>query len=205
MSFTEEPFAFDSDDLPLEGLLHRGDTNSAAVVLHPHPQYGGDMHNHVVAAVCETFAQHGATTLRFNFRGTGRNEGSYDGGRGEADDARAAVTAIRDVIADAEIALVGYSFGALVASRIAVDVSPRALVLISPPVATAPLLPLPPELETLVIFGADDQIAPSVVLAKLASSCVRVVAVPGADHSWWPGVDALVDELAAFAVKVSPT
>jgi alpha/beta superfamily hydrolase len=203
LSFTEEPFAFESDGFRLEGLLHRGEEAIAAVVLHPHPHYGGDMHNRVVGAVCETFAERGATTLRFNFRGTGRSEGQYGGGHGEADDSRAAIAALRENAAAPEIILAGYSFGALIASRLASDVSPRALVLISPPVATSPLPPLPAALDTLVLAGADDHIAPADVLSELASERVRVVAVPGVDHSWWPGNEALTKEIAAFVVSLS--
>jgi len=91
----ERPFAFESGGLQLEGMLHEGDGGLAAVVLHPHPLYGGDMDNHVVLALRGTLAGAGATTLRFNFRGAGRSQGEHDGGRGEATDARAAIDELR--------------------------------------------------------------------------------------------------------------
>ncbi len=115
----ERAFALESDGLRLEGMLHEGDGAIAAVVLHPHPLYGGDMDSHVVLALRTAFAEAGATTLRFNFRGTGRSQGAYDDGRGEANDARVAIAAIRELQPGRSILLAGYSFGAHVAANVA--------------------------------------------------------------------------------------
>ena len=89
-----EPFDVKSDGLHLEGRVHLAGELLAALVLHPHPQYGGDMDNHVVVACCETLALAGATAFRFNFRGVGGSEGTYSGGMGEASDARSALTVV---------------------------------------------------------------------------------------------------------------
>ena len=63
----------------LEGLLHTAAGSSvAAVVLHPHPQMGGNMTSHVVVAACAALQQMGVSSLRFNFRGAGRSTGSFD-------------------------------------------------------------------------------------------------------------------------------
>jgi len=201
----EVPVTIDSGRLRLEGLLHEGDGAGAAVVLHPHPQYGGDMHNHVVAAACTTLAHAGFTTLRFNFRGTGRSDGAYDGGRGEADDARAAVAFVRERAAAGPLVLCGYSFGAMVAGAIASDVRPDALVLVSPPVQFSRIA-VPDGVRALVIAGDRDPIAPKHALAAFERPGVRVVVVPGVEHSWWPGVEELERELAAFVRDaVSPS
>ena len=141
----ERAFTIESDGLLLEGALREGGSDLLALVLHPHPQYGGDMHNHVVTAVCGALAESGATTLRFNFRGTGRNEGAFDSGRGEANDARAAVDALRALRPDGRLLLAGYSFGAMIAATVATDVRPDALVLISPPLCMMQTPAIDPE------------------------------------------------------------
>src|SRR6202030_4737792 len=67
----------------------------AAVVCHPHPLFGGTMHNKVVYHVAKTLHRYGLAVLRFNFRGVGLSEGAYDHGRGETADARAALDYLR--------------------------------------------------------------------------------------------------------------
>jgi hypothetical protein len=199
----EQPFGFESDGLRIEGLLHRGAARLAAVVLHPHPQYS-DMHNHVVAAVCQAFRERGVTTLRFNFRGTGRGEYRFDGGDGECADALAAIAALRLLTPGADVVLAGYSFGAIVAARVAAGARLRGLMLISPPPAVATAAPFPPGLETLIITGSDDAVAPPDALAALATATTRVVTVAGADHGWWPGVEVLAAEISQFVAELAP-
>ncbi|MBI2911700.1 MAG: hypothetical protein HYY05_06120 [Chloroflexi bacterium] len=72
---------------------------TGVVICHPHPLRGGDMHNNVVAALALGFAQSGLATLRFNFRGVGASQGSYDDGRGEREDARAALRFLAERVA----------------------------------------------------------------------------------------------------------
>ncbi|MBI5285346.1 MAG: alpha/beta fold hydrolase [Chloroflexi bacterium] len=198
MTFAERAFDFESDGLRLEGALHEGEGALAAVVPHPHPQYGGDMDNHVVLAVCGALAAAGATTLRFNFRGTGHSQGAFDNGRGEAADARAAIGAVRGLRPGAPIVLAGYSFGALVAAGIAGQEELRALILVSPPAAFAPLPPLPDGVDTLLVTGEYDDLAPPGWLRALEGPTRRLVVVPEAGHAWWPGVESLASEIASF-------
>jgi len=92
----EERVTFKSGDLTLEGMIAYPDGDAAgphraAVVCHPHPLYGGSMYNNVVDAVLEALHARGFATLRFNFRGVGQSEGEFDNGKGEADDAIAAI------------------------------------------------------------------------------------------------------------------
>ncbi len=187
-----------SGDLHLEAAVQDGTGPLAAVVLHPHPQYGGDMDNHVVTAVVAALAARGATTIRFNFRGAGASDGAYDGGRGEASDAMAAVAAARRAAPDAKLVLAGYSFGAMIAAAVATEVAPDALVLVSPPVGTSSLPAHDPALPTFVIAGDRDQIAPAAAMRALASTSCRTAVVAGVDHSWWPAVDSLVREIDTF-------
>ena len=198
MTFAERAFNFDSDGLRLEGALHEAGGALAAVVLHPHPQYGGDMDNHVVLAVCGALAAAGATTLRFNFRGTSRSQGAFDNGRGEAADARAAIGVVRGLRPGASLVLAGYSFGALVAADIAGQANLRALILVSPPAAFAPLPPVPDGVDILLVTGEYDDLAPPDQLRALEGPRRRVVVVPESGHAWLPGVESLTREVSAF-------
>ena len=198
MTPVERSFDFESDGRQLEGMLHEDDGGLAAVVLHPHPLYGGDMDNHVVLAVRAAFADAGATTLRFNFRGAGRSQGAHDGGRGEADDARAAIRELRVLRPNCRMLLAGYSFGAQVAAAVAAAEPLAGLVLVSPPIAMGALTRLPEGVDTLIVTGEWDDIAPAGRLSELANRRTRVAVVEGAGHAWWPGVDRLAAEVAAF-------
>jgi uncharacterized protein len=112
----EEPVRFASGKIELEGRISiPADATCAAVVCHPHPQYGGDMDNSVVTATTRALAEHGVAALRFNFRGVGDSGGSYGGGTGEVADARAAIAWLRERLGHVRIALGGYSFGAMMA------------------------------------------------------------------------------------------
>lgn len=196
--FDEVHLTIRAEGLALEGLVHEGDGSLAGLVLHPHPQYGGDMHNHVVETVCRTLAERGATTLRYNSRGAGASEGEFDNGRGEAQDARAAAAVLFGRAPEAPLVLCGYSFGAMVASVAAPALRPRALLLISPPISTADLAVPDGNLPTLMITGSEDSFAPAERLRALASASRQVVEVPGVDHGWWPGADELAAALRGF-------
>src|SRR6266511_3878591 len=84
----------------------------AATVCHPHPALGGTMHNHATYRLAKAVVAKGGVALRFNTRGTGRSAGAYDGGRGEADDLRAALAWLAANRAGLPILACGFSFGA---------------------------------------------------------------------------------------------
>ncbi|MEK6321567.1 MAG: alpha/beta fold hydrolase [Acidobacteriota bacterium] len=90
---------------------------SAAIVCHPHPLFGGTMHNKVVFRIARAFEDAGFAVLRFNFRGTGRSQGEHDNGSGEQDDLLAAIKLIEEKYTDARIWLAGFSFGSAVMLR----------------------------------------------------------------------------------------
>jgi len=101
----------------IEGVLHSSKSAGplpAAVVCHPHPLMGGSMNDVIVVTVCHTLAERGWAALRFNFRGTGHSEGSFDDGQGEMDDVAGAFDLLRaqSTINADRLAVVGYSFGA---------------------------------------------------------------------------------------------
>jgi uncharacterized protein len=89
-----------------------------AVVCHPHPLFGGTMHNKVVFQLAKSLHQEGAPVLRFNFRGAGLSEGKHDNGRGESRDVQAALDYLAAEFPGKPILLAGFSFGAYVGLRV---------------------------------------------------------------------------------------
>src|SRR5918911_4662359 len=97
----------------LEAVLNEGagDAKYAALVCHPHPVYGGTLHNKVVFHTMKALNGFGVPVLRFNFRGAGKSEGEHDQGRGERDDVGAALAWL-DAEFPLPILFAGFSFGA---------------------------------------------------------------------------------------------
>ena len=90
----------------------------AAVVCHPHPLFGGTMHNKVVYQATKSLSALGMPVLRFNFRGTGLSAGQHDRGIGERGDVRAALDFLHREFPDAELLVAGFSFGSMVGLRV---------------------------------------------------------------------------------------
>ena len=119
----------------LEALLNAGspDATHAAVVCHPHPLYGGTLHNKVVFHTMKALNHFGFPVLRFNFRGTGLSEGEHANGIGEVDDVRAALDWLEREYTLPMI-FAGFSFGAVVGLRAAYsDDRVRALIALGLP------------------------------------------------------------------------
>lgn len=195
----ENKIKFESEGLLLEGLLEENSPEKAVIITHPHPLYGGEMHNPVVSAARDAYSEKGYTTLRFNFRGAGYSQGDHDGGEGEQSDVSAAVSYLRQSGFN-EIALAGYSFGAwvnLMAVSDSVDV--ETLVLISPPVDFIEFDPI----ETvsslkLVITGTADSYASVNHISEFMGEWNRDAVfktIPGADHFYSGSLDTLKDIL----------
>jgi len=105
----------------LEALLEEPDDQSpqlAVVLCHPHPRFGGTMHNKVVYRLARGLRTSGAVVLRFNFRGVGASAGEYGDMAGEIEDARAALGWMREHYPDLPFALAGFSFGARAISEL---------------------------------------------------------------------------------------
>jgi len=101
----------------LEGLLEEAPgARFAALVCHPHPRFGGTLHNHATYRLARAVRAKGGVSLRFNFRGVGRSAGRYDLGRGEADDARAALGWLAGARPGLPLLACGFSFGAWMAA-----------------------------------------------------------------------------------------
>lgn len=172
---------------------------AVAVVGHPHPLFGGTMDNKVVTTLARAFADAGAATFRFNFRGVGGSEGTHDEGRGETDDFIRVIDHARQSIGDLPVWLAGFSFGGGVALRVSGRVDFERLVLVAPALRRItghglgePPSPDDPALgalgrhtvgNTVVIHGDRDE---TTLLSDSAEWAGRrdlpVLLVPGADH-----------------------
>ena len=105
----------------LEGRYHQSKEEHApiALILHPHPQYGGTMNHKVVFSLFHVFVNRGFSVLRFNTRGVGRSQGRFDNGMGELSDAAAALDWLQGMNADAKSCwIAGYSFGAWIGMQL---------------------------------------------------------------------------------------
>jgi alpha/beta superfamily hydrolase len=158
-----------------------------AIVCHPLPTEGGTLHNKVVTMTARALRELGANTVRFNFRGTGASEGSFDDGNGELDDLRAVAAWVRQQRPDAQLWLAGFSFGAYVVLRAASELQPTMLVTIAPPVGRSWDFDAitPPTCPWLVVQGeADEVVDPQAVYAwvEKLSSPPQLVRMPDASH-----------------------
>ena len=182
----EELIFFMAGAIKIEGLLQALPGDKGVVISHPHPLYGGSMHNNVVESLVRAYQQTGYSTLRFNFRGVGSSQGEYENGRGEQEDVKAAVRYLGEHGKNA-VDLAGYSFGAWVNGLTGLDGDiVRRMVMISPPVAFldfSSALSIP-QLR-LVIAGSRDEIAPpELIQTKLPNwnPGARLEIIEGADH-----------------------
>ncbi len=168
-------------DVPADGTV-RG----TAIVAHPHPLFGGTMQNKVVQTLARAFVQCGWQAVRFNFRGVGASAGTYDEGRGEAEDMLAVV---EQVAPQGPLALAGFSFGAYVTSHVAQTLAPvrslEKLVLVGTAASRFVVAPVAPELhdKTLVLHGEQDDTVPlSSVMDWARPQSLPVTVIPGVEH-----------------------
>ena len=172
---------------PIEALLDvpTAAPRGTAVIAHPHPLFGGTMHNKVVQTLARAFVQAGWRALRFNFRGVGASAGQYDEGRGEAQDLLALV---QQQAAQGPLALAGFSFGAFVTSQALAALAPRQpekVVLVGTAASRFAVAPIAPELHgrTLVLHGEQDDTVPlASVLDWARPQALPVTVIPGGEH-----------------------
>jgi alpha/beta superfamily hydrolase len=147
----------------LECLLELPGTaepRAVAVICHPHPVHGGTMHNKVVHTLSRAFNAQDFAALRFNFRGVGESDGTFDDGNGEKEDVLSAVNFIRDRYPDLQIWLAGFSFGAAMAIIAARETDIAGLVSIAPAAfRLADEAQLSPVFPWLIVHGEDDELA----------------------------------------------
>lgn len=195
---TIRSFSLEGPAGQLESLLNAGAENAshAALVCHPHPLFGGTMHNKVVFHTMKALNSFGFPVLRFNFRGTGLSQGEHDNGRGEVDDVRTALDWLEKEF-QRPLIFAGFSFGAAVGLRAAAsDSRVQALIGVGTPVGpVAESTDIPRNYSfdflhdcakpKLLVSGARDQFGPRQKLEQLTASVPepkKLVIIEGADH-----------------------
>lgn len=202
----EEKIRFSSELFDIEARFLINSRDKGVVITHPHPLYGGDMHNDVVVVIRRAYQKAGYTTLRFNFRGVGDSQGSYSDGVGEQEDIWAAVAYLRDQ-GITHIDLAGYSFGAWVnALAIKNNTQVDNMIMVSPPVAFIDFGSISDLNKlNLIVTGSRDDIAPAKLIEKLYpgwNAAARFEVVEEADHFYGGYLDKLeailISHLATF-------
>lgn len=190
----------------LEGRYQHGKTTnpSIALILHPHPQFGGTMNNRVVHHLFATFQRKGFSVLRFNFRGVGRSQGAFDAGVGELADAAAALDWLQMVNPNAQACWVaGFSFGAWIGMQLLMRRPElNGFVSVSPPANMYDFTFLAPcPSSGLIVNGTADQVVSEADTQKLVdrlSAQKGIVIdhgrVDGANHFY----DNKLEELATL-------
>jgi alpha/beta superfamily hydrolase len=177
----------------LEALLNTGssDATHAGIVCHPHPLFGGTLHNKVVFHAMKALNGFGFPVLRFNFRGTGLSQGEHASGVGEVEDVRVALDWLEREFA-LPIIFTGFSFGAAVGSR-AVHADDRVPALIALGLPAVPIDGRNYEYEflractkpKLFVSGSRDQYAPTGTLEALVATFAepkKLVRIEAGDH-----------------------
>ncbi|MGN0904020.1 MAG: alpha/beta hydrolase [Alphaproteobacteria bacterium] len=187
---------FNGPEGRLEGRYQAGkdETSPLALILHPHPQMGGTMNNKVVYTLFQTFNLLGFAVLRFNFRGVGRSQGTYDGGQGELGDAAAALDWIQAVNRDAKTCwIAGYSFGAWIGMQLLMrrpEIS--GFISVAPPANSKDFSFLAPcPASGLILQGGEDHLVPEASVGALAEKLsgqrnihIHYKMFPHADHNF---------------------
>ncbi|MCL5264755.1 MAG: alpha/beta fold hydrolase [Chloroflexi bacterium] len=204
---------FRSGKLTLEGILHTFDVaepRPGVVVCHPHPLFGGSMHNLVVANVCEELARKGIVALRFNFRGVEGSQGSHGEGVDEIADVEAAVDCVVSLPnSDAtRVGVTGYSFGCFVGLKAAAqDERVGAVVGISPPLSKYDFSFLRGYARPkLLLAGERDELIPSTEeftrFVEGLPEPKRFEILSSADHYWLGFERRVATRLADFFADV---
>ncbi len=178
----------------IEARYHHdgGNDSPIALILHPHPQFGGTMNNQVVYSLYHTFAARGFSVLRFNFRGVGRSQGFWDGGPGELADAASALDWLQIIKPDAKYCwIAGVSFGTWIAMQLLMR-RPEidGFICVAPPSNLYDfsfLAPCPSS--GLMVNGDKDRVVPSNSVAELSVKLktqrgikIDHEIIPGANH-----------------------
>jgi len=194
----------------IEGRYHPAKKRNApiALVLHPHPQFGGTMNNQLVYRLFYSFVERNFSVLRFNFRGVGRSQGEFDHGAGELADAAAALDWMQNINPDARACwIAGFSFGAWIGMQLLMR-RPEIEGFIS--VAPQPnlydfsfLAPCPSS--GLIVHGDLDKVTPpkdvQVLVDKLKTQKGIVIdqkVIPGANHFFENALDEVIGACASY-------
>lgn len=194
----------------LEGRYSQGAEPNApiAIVLHPHPQHGGTMNNKVVYAIYHAFVRRGFSSLRFNFRGVGRSQGTFARGEGELSDAAAALDWLQGYNRNAsQCWIAGFSFGAWIAMQLLMR-RPEitGFISIAPPANMHDFSFLAPcPASGVIVHGEADELVPHELTGELVDKLrtqrtieIDYRLVPGANHFFHGMIDELTGEVEAY-------
>lgn len=196
----------------LEALLNEGsaDATHAALVCHPHPLYGGTLHNKVVFHTMKALNSFGYPVLRFNFRGTGLSQGEHDNGIGEIEDVRTALNWLDDNF-HLPIVFAGFSFGAAVGLKAACP-DPRVTAAIGLGIPVVPADERSYEFDflkecgkpKLFVSGTRDQFGPKMNLQEVvgrAADPKKLVLIEAADHFFEGRLRELRDAISIWVAE----
>lgn len=197
----------------LEGRYHHNEnpTSPVAIVLHPHPLYGGTMNNKIVYRTYQAFANNGFSVLRFNFRGVGRSLGHFDEGIGELSDAAAAMDWIQAQNPEASTCWIGgFSFGSWIALQLLMRRPEiEGFVAVSPPATKYDFSFLSPcPAPGLILQGDKDDIVKEEDVSRLAEKIrgqnyaqVQYKVFGGADHYFRNSLDELETTMTSYVAE----
>jgi alpha/beta superfamily hydrolase len=179
----------------------------AAVACHPHPQFGGTLHNKVVYRIARGLRRAGVAVLRFNYRGVGRSQGAYGNLEGEIEDARAALAWLRARHPELPYALAGFSFGARVITRLGCEMGDaRFLLACGFPTAMGGAEFLETcAIEKVFLQSTHDQYGPRAALEAAYARWAapkRIEWIEAADHFFADALDALEERVARVAAEL---
>jgi alpha/beta superfamily hydrolase len=172
-----------------------------AMILHPHPQFGGTMNNQVIYRLFYMFKERGFAVLRFNFRGVGRSQGQFDHGAGELSDAASALDWVQTIHPDARSCWVaGFSFGAWIGMQLLMR-RPEIEGFIS----IAPPANLHCPSSGLIVHGDVDKVVPQKDVQSLVDKLkmqkgivIDQTVIEGANHFFDQKVDELIDTCSGY-------
>ena len=201
---------FPGPDGRLEGRFHgqKDKDSPIALILHPHPQFGGTMNNKVVYELHYAFHRQGFSVMRFNFRGVGRSQGEFDQGIGELSDAASALDYLQALKPESKICFIaGFSFGAWIGMQLLMR-RPEAsgFISVAPPANMYDfsfLAPCPSS--GLIIHGDSDRVAPPEDVAKLVEKLklqkgieITHEVVPGASHFFDKQMEGMIGTVESY-------
>ena len=204
---------FNGPEGRLEGRYHHSKKPGApiALILHPHPQFGGTMNNKVVYAMYQAFVKRGFSTLRFNFRGVGRSQSTFDNGQGEMSDAASALDWMQAHNPNAQGCWIGgFSFGAWISMQLMMrrpEIS--GFISVAPPASQHDFSFLAPcPASGILVHGDQDEIVPVDSVDKLANKLksqknitIDYEVVKGCDHFFGDHMDELTKIIDAYLDK----
>ena len=197
----------------LEAILWKPFANRtpaiAAVVCHPHPLFGGTMHNKVVYQAAKSLDALGLAVLRFNFRGAGTSAGAHDRGHGEQGDVKAALDCLASEFPGVPLLLAGFSFGSWVGLRVGCgDERVKELIALGAPVNSADFSYLQEcEKPKLFVHGSNDVHGKVDKLETLVDSLPgenQLVVVKDADHFFVGKLDQVDDAIRTWLQERHP-